>query len=252
MQLKIYANDHALADAASDMIIAAVATKPTALLCFATGDSPKLTYQLVVQKAESQNIDFTKCFIIGLDEWMNIEPGNSGTCHYFLHQYLLDPLGIHSSRVHLFDGLTKDEQRECEKMNQLIKDLGGIDLMVVGVGMNGHIGFNEPGTAENSETHVAVLDDTTRTVGKKYFQTAVPITRGITLGLKQVMEARTVLMIANGKKKAPVIRRLLEEPITVELPASLIRRHSGSILAIDEEAASELQKEHNDPGATKR
>lgn len=252
MELRVFANEHILADSASDMIIAAVAKKPDALLCFATGDSPRLTYQLLAQKAERQHIDFSKCFFIGLDEWLDIEPGNSGTCHYFLHQYLLDPLGVQSSRVHLFDGLTKNEQQECDQMNQLIKNFGGIDFILVGVGMNGHIGFNEPGTAEDSTTHIATLDHTTRTVGQKYFDTPVPINKGITIGLKQIIEARSLVMLASGKRKAPVIRRLLEDDISTAFPGSLIRQHPAGILVIDEAAASELQKELYDPGIEKR
>lgn len=251
MELKVYADERLLADAASEIIISIVVQKPTAVVCFATGDSPKLTYQLLTEKVKTRNIDFSNCFIIGLDEWLGIPPDNSGSCHYFLHHYLLHPLAIHSSRAFLFNGLTENEQESCKEMNQLIAAAGGIDFMLVGIGLNGHIGFNEPGTDENSLAHVAMLDNTTRTVGQKYFETTVSINKGITLGLKQVMEARTLLMIANGTKKAPVIKKLLEEEITRDFPGSLIRRHARSILAIDAAAASELQKEIHDPGIKK-
>ena len=126
-------------------------------------------------------------------------------------------------------------------MNRVIEEKGPVDLMIVGVGMNGHIGFNEPGAEIDSTAHVSILDETTRTVGKKYFETEVPITKGITLGLKQVMETKTLVMIANGKKKAPVIKRAVENEITTSFPASLIRRHKNSFLLIDREASTELQ-----------
>lgn len=150
-------------------------------------------------------------------------------------------MGVTPSQVHLFDGMTINEDEECKKMNQIIDRRGGIDLMVVGVGMNGHIGFNEPGTDIGSAAHVAELDDITKNVGKKYFSEAVTIDRGITVGLKQVMQAKTLLMMANGKKKAPVIKQALETEAGTDFPASLIQKHSNGILVIDREAATELE-----------
>ena len=125
-------------------------------------------------------------------------------------------------------------------MNKLIA-ANGIDLMVVGVGMNGHIGFNEPGTDLDSLAHIALLDETTKTVGQKYFSGKVSINQGITVGLKQVMQAEKLLMMANGKMKAPVIKRAVEEIVSTEFPASLAHKHKNGFLMIDDEAASELK-----------
>src|SRR6476660_2684127 len=136
------------------MIIECVQSKPGALLCFATGDSPKLAYRLFAEKVVKNKIDVSKCFIIGLDEWMGISPGNTGSCHWFLHEYLITPMDISSSQVHLFNAFAEDEAAEGKKIDQLIAAKGGVDLMVVGVGMNGHIGFNEPGTDIHSLAHV--------------------------------------------------------------------------------------------------
>ena len=241
MQLKIYPDYETLSSAAADKIIECIKNKPDAVLCFATGDSPRRAYQLLPEKIKATEVDFEKCFIIGLDEWLGIPPATSGTCHHFLHKYLIDPLKLDPSRIHLFDALAKNPGEECEKMNGVIEKLGGIDFMLVGVGMNGHIGFNEPGTPLETTAHVAMLDNTTRTVGKKYFETEVPITKGITLGMKQVLESRALLMLANGKKKAPVIRQALEKEIDINFPASFIRSHKKGIMMLDTEAASELE-----------
>jgi glucosamine-6-phosphate isomerase len=170
---------------------------------------------------------------------MGVPPTNTGSCHWYLHEYLFKPAGIDSSQIHLFNAFG-NEKEECRKMNKLIA-VNGIDLMVVGVGMNGHIGFNEPGTDINSLAHVSTLDEVTKTVGQKYFQDTVEIGKGITIGLKQVMEADTLLMIANGEKKAPVIKRAVEENVSTVFPATLIRQHKNGILLIDNEAASELK-----------
>lgn len=240
MELKTFSDHASLSAAAASMIIACVKRCPGALLCLATGDTPKLTYQMVVEYAKQEGISFEKCFFIGLDEWLGIPPENSGSCHYFLHTHIFKPLGIHPSQVYLFDALTRDEEAECEKMNKLIAEKGPVDLMLVGVGMNGHVGFNEPGTGLDTITHVAILDEVTRSVGQKYFQEKVSISKGITVGLKQVMQAKNLLMLANGKKKAPVIQQVVKQEISPKFPATIIRMHQNGILMIDSEAASAL------------
>jgi glucosamine-6-phosphate isomerase len=224
------------------MIIDCIKNKPDALLCFATGHSPKLAYEMVADRAVKEKIDFSKCFMIGLDEWMGIPPDNPGSCHWYLHEYLFNPIKIDPPQVHLFDAFTKNEKKECNKMNKLIA-ANGIDLMVVGVGMNGHIGFNEPGTDINSLAHVAELEEMTKSVGQKYFSGNVSISKGITVGLKQVMEAETLVMLANGKAKAPVIKKAVEEEISTNFPATLIRQHKNGFLMLDNEAASELKQD---------
>ncbi|MGZ5135491.1 MAG: glucosamine-6-phosphate deaminase [Flavitalea sp.] len=241
MELKVFQDYSTLSEAAAAIIIDCVKKKPNALLCFATGDTPRLTYQLLSEMARRDQVDFSSSFIIGLDEWLGIPGDNTGSCHFFLHKYLFQPLGILSTQVHLFNGMTENEEQECKTMNKLVVEKGPIEFMLVGVGMNGHIGFNEPGTDIDSTAHVAILDETTREVGKKYFQEEVTISKGITLGLKQVMEAGTLLMIANGEKKSPVIRQAMKEEIGTTFPASLIRRHKKGILILDTAAASELE-----------
>ena len=242
MELKVFKDHNEQSAAVAEMIIDCVKTKPDALLCFATGDSPKLAYQLMATKAIKENIDFSRCFMIGLDEWIGIPPGNTGSCHWFLHEYLFKPMNIDQSQIHLFNAFPKNEKEECRKMNKLIA-VNGIDLMVVGIGMNGHIGFNEPGADINSLAHIAALEETTKTIGQKYFQDKVTIDKGITVGLKQVMEAEKLLMLANGKKKALVVKRVVQESISTDFPATLIQQHKNGYLMIDSEAASELKTE---------
>jgi galactosamine-6-phosphate isomerase len=242
MEVRTYKDYEEQSAAAAELIIDCVRNKPDALLCFATGDSPKLAYQKVAERAVKENIDFSRCFMIGLDEWLGIPPANTGSCHWYLHEYLFKPINIDSSQVHLFDAMTKNEKDECRKMNKLIA-VNGIDLMVVGIGMNGHIGFNEPGTSIDSLAHVASLDETTITVGQKYFNEKVTIEKGITVGLKQVMETETLIMLANGKKKAEVIKRAAEGEVNVDFPASLVQKHKSGFIIIDAEAASELKTE---------
>jgi glucosamine-6-phosphate isomerase len=233
MELNIYKDYDTLSQRVADDMIELVRRKPTAAFCLASGDTPRLPYKMLIQKAAEQEIDFTRCTFIGLDEWVGIPPQNEGSCHYFLQKLIFEPLCIAEGQIHLFDGLSKDLASECRRLDKVVSEQGGIDLMVVGIGMNGHIGFNEPGISVDHYAHVVDLDEGTRTVGQKYFSQKTTLTKGITMGLSHLLAAR---------KKADVIKKALEEDITIDLPASIIRKHSNGIVMLDEEAASALKK----------
>ena len=239
MTTKILKDYATLSATAADEIIAAVKNNDAAVLCLAAGDTPKLAYALLAQKAKQESVSFTRCTFVGLDEWVGIAPENEGTCRHFLYRNLFEPLGIRPAQIHLFDGMAGDLQGECRKMDDLISAKKGIDLMLVGVGMNGHIGFNEPGTTD-SYSHVVDLDSTTQTVGQKYFAQATALRQGITLGLKHFLESGRAVLMAGGMKKAEVIRQALEGPVTPSMPASIIRRHPNGVAMLDKEAASRL------------
>jgi len=243
MELKIFKDYDELSFAACEEIIRIIKTKTDAILCLATGQSPILTYQLLVEKIIAEKIDISNITFIGLDEWVGIPPEMEGSCQHFLQTRLFKPLKVSASQVYLFDALANDTDKECKRMNKIIKEKGGIDFMLVGVGMNGHIGFNEPGVAINNYAHVIELDETTKAVGqKKYFDKPVTISKGITLGLQDFLDARFAIMIANGAKKADIIKKTMEEPINTNIPATLMRMHKNSLLMVDEEAASLLDK----------
>jgi glucosamine-6-phosphate isomerase len=243
MELKIFKDNNELSFATSEEIIRIIKTKPDAVLCLATGQSPILTYQMLVEKITADKIDISKITFIGLDEWVGISPDMEGSCQHFLQTRLFKPLNVSASKVYLFNALATDLEKECTRMNDAIAEKGGIDFMLVGVGLNGHIGFNEPGVSINNHAHVIELDETTKAVGqKKYFDKPVTIAQGITLGLQNFLEARFTIMIANGTKKAEIIKKAIEEPISTDIPATLMRMHKNSLLMVDEEAASLLNK----------
>lgn len=241
MQLNIYKDYSTLSSHAAAEIIGLVKNKPGAVLCLASGDTPRLTCALIAKNAKEENVDFSRCSFIGLDEWVGIPPQNEGSCHFFLQNNVFDPLHIASSQIHLFDALSEDLMEECNTMDKIIAGKGGIDLMLVGVGMNGHIGFNEPCVSFDNYSHVIDLDDTTQSVGQKYFSQATALKKGISLGLNHLLQAKRVILIANGIKKAEVIRKALEEEINIDMPASIMRTHDQGIVMIDEEAASLLK-----------
>lgn len=240
MALRIFEHYENVSAAAAEEILKQVEKKPESVLCLAAGETPRLAYKMLAESARRHNVDFSRCTFVGLDEWIGIPPENEGSCAYFLEHNLFIPLGIERNQINLFDALTHDPQRECERMDTLIRTRGGIDLMLVGVGMNGHIGFNEPGAPEDLYSHVIDLDETTRSVGQKYFRQATLLHQGITLGLRHLLESRKALMVASGKKKADIIRRALQEPITTQVPASIIRKHPNGDTMLDKDAASAL------------
>ena len=242
MQLKIYKDYHSLSEAAATEIIELVKNKPDAVLCLASGDTPRLTCKLFAEKAIKEKIDLSNVTFIGLDEWVGIPPENEGSCHYFFQHEVLTPLHFSADQVHLFDAISENQEEECRKMDNIIFEKGGIDLMIVGIGMNGHIGFNEPGVSFDKHSHVIDLDDTTLSVGQKYFKTAVSLLKGITLGLNHLRESKKVLLLANGAKKAGVIQKTVEGEITLSFPASIMQKHSNGFVMIDEEAAGLIEK----------
>jgi galactosamine-6-phosphate isomerase len=208
----------------------------------ASGETPRLTCKLLVEKAVKEKVNLSHITFIGLDEWVGIPPENDGSCHYFFHTEIFKPLQFSSSQVHLFDALSVNLEEECKKTDQLILEKGGIDLMIVGIGMNGHIGFNEPGVSFDNYAHVINLDETTITVGQKYFKTPVTLQKGITLGLKHLQQSKKVLLLANGTKKAGVIKKTVQGEVTNEFPASIMQTHANGFVMIDEEAAALLDR----------
>lgn len=244
MEIKIYKDYEALSTATADAIIELIKEKPTAVICFASGHTPLLPCQLFVQKIKEQKINIDTVSFVELDEWVGVPPHNEGSCHYFLHNTVFDLLDIKSNQIYVFDALANDLENECKKMDTVIANLGGIDLMLVGIGMNGHIGFNEPGVSFKNYCHVINLDEMTLSVGQKYFSIETNLTKGITLGLQHLTETKKVILIANGIKKANIIKKTIEEKITEQIPATIMQAHTNGMIMLDEDAASLINKKN--------
>ncbi|WP_274650990.1 glucosamine-6-phosphate deaminase [Paenibacillus humicola] len=217
-----------------------VARKPDAVLCFPAGETPAGTFRRLVEFARDGRFDCSRCSFVGLDEWAGIGRHDDGSCMGFMYDRLFTPLSVPESRIHFFDALAEDLEAECRRIDEIVAAKGGVDLMYVGLGMNGHIGLNEPGADPESYSHVAVLDAVTKTVGQKYFTGRVSLDKGITLGLRHMLEADTVLLAASGAKKAPVVGKVVHGDVTSRVPGSLVRRHASGFLYLDDAAAAEL------------
>jgi galactosamine-6-phosphate isomerase len=240
MKVKIYSSYEALSAATANAMVELIKEKPNAVICIASGDSPKLACELFCKKVKEENIDVSQFFFVGLDEWVGLPPETSGSCHNDFKKRLIQPLDVAVAQYHLFDAMAANLQNECTVMDKIINEKGGIDLMIVGIGMNGHIGFNEPGVDFNLLSHVINLDETTISVGQKYFQQQVVLQKGITLGLAYLMSTGKVFLLANGTRKAEVIQKAVDGAITNAFPASIMQQHAGGIIMVDAAAASLL------------
>jgi galactosamine-6-phosphate isomerase len=238
MEIKIYNNYETLATVTANAMITLIQQKPNAVICLASGHTPLLPCQAFVKKVKEQNIDISKVTFLGLDEWVGVPPDNEGSCHYFLYNTVFKPLNLKPNQVHVFNAMANDLAAECKKMDNIISTKGGIDLMIVGIGMNGHIGFNEPGVSFTNYSHVIELDETTIQVGQKYFPSAITLSKGITIGLQHLMDAKQVILIANGEKKAAIIKQTVEEKVSNQIPATIMQTHTNGIIMFDEAAAS--------------
>lgn len=216
------------------------------LVCVASGHSPSGLYHALVKEVQENKLDVRHWNFISLDEWVGLNGNDEGSCRYHLDHELFKPLHTSDTKLCFFDGRAEDLDHECEKAEAFISSLNGIDVAVLGLGMNGHIGMNEPGTDAQSRAHVTELAELTKVVGQKYFKEAQELSLGITLGLGTLMEAKQVFLLVNGARKAEIVRQLFEEEVSTQLPASLFRTHRGLRIYLDKEAASLLQPHHLD------
>lgn len=230
----------------ADHVFEVLQGKGFPLLCVASGDSPKGLYKEITDRVSQQNADVSNWIFVGLDEWLRMNGNDRGSCRFHLDKDLFQPLQVPESRICFFDGRAEDPAAECNRVEAFIQQNGGIEAAIIGLGMNGHVGMNEPGTSPALPAHVATLDAVTQQVGQKYFTQPQTLTGGLTLGMANLMEARTVFLVVNGRHKAEVVQRMVEGPVTEGLPASLLRKHPRLHIYLDKEAASLLQTVAND------
>ena len=240
MKVRIFETHEELSSFVAGEILDTVRQKPDALLTLATGDTPLLTYKKLVQRSRDEKVDWSAVKFAALDEWVGVPAENPGSCKSFLEENIFKQIPFQKQNIHLFDVQSGDLSGECALMDGFIKTHGPVDLMLVGIGVNGHIGFNEPGVSGDLYSHVIDLESTTKSVGQKYFPSEIVLSQGITLGFRHILEAKRVIVIANGSHKAKIIDVSLHGKITNDVPATLLRKHEGALFASDGDAAKFL------------
>ena len=228
-----------MSEMAADIIGAQVLLKPDAVLGLATGSTPIGTYEELVRRYEAGRLDFSKIKTVNLDEYRGLTRDNDQSYYYFMHSHLFDHININKNNTKVPDGMEPDTLKAGLDYDNIIKNYGGIDLQLLGLGNNGHIGFNEPGDEFIDKTHVVDLTESTIEANKRFFASIDDVPKqAYTMGIGSIMRAKRLLMVVIGKGKAEIVKEAFFGPITPKVPASILQLHNDFILIGDVEALS--------------
>ena len=224
---------------AANIISAQIIMKPNCVLGLATGSSPIGTYKQLVDWYKKGDLDFREVHTVNLDEYKGLGGDNKESYRFFMNSNLFDQVNIDKQNTNVPNGLATDAEAECDRYNKLIRQLGGIDLQLLGIGHNGHIGFNEPEEAFEKETHLVTLTESTIEANARLFDKQEEVPRyAFTMGIKSIMQAKKILIIASGEDKAQILRDAFFGPVTPQIPASILQIHNDLTIVADEAALS--------------
>jgi len=223
MYTDTYAN---MSRRAANIISAQIILHPKTVLGLPTGTTPIGAYRQLIEWYKKGDLDFSQVTTFNLDEYLGLDGSHPQSYRYFMDNQLFDHVNIRKGNTHVPDGTATDPEAECELYEQAIKEAGGIDLQVLGIGNNGHIGFNEPGTAYEKTTNVTELTESTIEANSRLFASKEEVpTKALTMGMKTIMHARRILLLVSGQHKLDILNAALHGPITPEVPASLLQLH---------------------------
>lgn len=227
---------------AANIISAQMILRPDCVLGLATGSTPIGIYQQLIEWHKKGDLDFSEVKTVNLDEYKGITPDNQQSYHYFMKQNLFQHVNIKVDHTYLPDGSAQDGEEECNRFNEVIDQLGGIDLQLLGLGHNGHIGFNEPSEVFEKGTHCVALTASTIEANSRLFKEGeiVP-SHAYTMGIRTIMLAKKILLVVSGKEKAEILQKALTGPITPLIPASILQMHSDFTVVADKEAAALIE-----------
>ena len=237
MKIFVSENYEAMSGRAARHLVEYVKEIEHPLICMASGDSPAGLYKAMIEMVQQKQLDLSGWYFVGLDEWAGMNGNDEGSCRFHLNNQFFHPLKINEERICFFDGRVEDMQQECNRVEEFINQKNGIDVAIVGLGMNGHIGMNEPGVSMSLRSHIAEIDPLTQQVGQKYFKTKQKLSHGLTLGMATILEASEIMLIVNGAPKANILQQVVEGEISEQLPASYLRNHMGLSIYADQQAA---------------
>ena len=241
MQVHIFRSAAQVGQAAATLIGAQLLRKPDSILGLATGSSPIPAYEALIRMHEAGVLDFSRATSFNLDEYVGLAPDHPCSYHSFMQEHLFSRVNIRPENVHIPDGHAADLTAAAHAYDSAILDAGGIDLQLLGIGRNGHIGFNEPGEHFVYGCHKVALSSSTIEANKRFFESEADVPRyAVSLGIGSIMQSRQVLLIATGEDKAEAVRRALEGDVSPLWQASILRTHPDAIFLLDEAAASRL------------
>lgn len=224
---------------AANIISAQIIMKPDCVLGLATGSTPVGTYRQLIEWYEKGDLDFSRVSTVNLDEYRGLTHIDPQSYYYFMQENLFDHVNIDKAATHVPDGTNPDAADACAKHEQIIKSLGGIDLQLLGLGNNGHIGFNEPGAAFEKETHLVDLAESTIRANARFFTSIDEVPKqAYTMGIRTIMQAKKILVVVSGEGKADIVSHAFFGPVTPEVPASILQMHPDVTVVCDEAALS--------------
>jgi glucosamine-6-phosphate deaminase len=238
----IIANDYEdMSKKAANMVAAQILLKPNSVLGLATGSTPLMTYQFLIKLYRDETINFDEVTTFNLDEYVGIEPNNVNSYHYYMEDNFFKHVNVIKDNKYIPMGTALDVDMECREYEKRIHSKGGIDFQILGIGNNGHIGFNEPDLKFEAVTHPIDLDEETIKANSRFFSSEEEVPKkAITMGVKTIMNARKVILLANGLNKAETVYKSIFGKIDPALPASILQLHPDVTFILDKEAASLL------------
>ena len=226
MIVNIYDTPEQVGQAAAVLVCAQVLSKPDAVLGLATGSTPIETYKAIIEFNRAKMVTFKDCRSFNLDEYVGLGHEHVQSYYYFMHKYLFNQIDIREENTHVLDGLTDDPAAECERYEEMIEAVGGIDLQLLGIGQNGHIAFNEPCDHFPWKTHCETLSEKTISDNARFFDSIEEVPRhALTMGIGTIMRARKIVLLATGSGKAAAVASLVTGEVTAHCPASILQCH---------------------------
>lgn len=226
---------------AANIVLSQVNIKPNCVLGLATGSTPEGLYEQLVQWYKNGDVDFSEVKSVNLDEYKGIGKDNDQSYYYYMYNHLFKHINIDLKNTNIPNGMAEDSQQECKNYDNIIESLGGIDLQILGIGANGHIGFNEPSNEFAKGTHCVALTESTIQANARFFKNKDEVPKyALSMGVKSIMQAKKILLVANGESKADALYKSVNGPITPDVPASVLQLHNDVIIVADEAALSKF------------
>lgn len=236
-------NYQQMSELAAKKLIEQINSKSDSVLGLATGSTPEGLYEEIIKAHKEGNVSFKDVTTFNLDEYVGLSKDNDQSYYYYMHKLLFDHIDLKDNQANLPNGDAEDLQEECSRYEASIQQAGGIDIQILGIGLNGHIGFNEPGTPFSIQTHIVDLDASTRNANARFFDSIdeVPL-QAITMGIDSIMQTKQIILLVSGSKKAEALEKLVNGYVTEDFPASILQKHPNVTIIADREALAELSQ----------
>lgn len=242
MRVILCDNYEMVSEEAARIVESQIVLKPDCVLGLATGSTPVGMYKILADKYKNGDLDFSKVKTFNLDEYYPISRKNNQSYYYFMNENLFDYVNVPKENIHIPNGEVEDPEKECEEYEKLIEENGGIDLQILGIGQNGHIGFNEPDTSLESKTHVTGLTESTIKANSRFFSSVDEVpTKALTMGIATILKSRKIILMACGEEKSEALAELLTDDIKTDNPATMLKVHPDVVIICDKAAYSKVK-----------